>query len=123
MKRVVSLLLLVAASLSAEGDFVPEGKLTEEQQVAFLLEMNKKSTEQLENVQKSLKSFREQEERCIQSPDDAEGLYALSEKALRLVSAIRKAHIEPYFRPAFLDELIRLSKTAESKSIPPVCPQ
>ncbi len=127
MKRVVLHIIccfLACSSLSAIEDpeeEYPEGRLTEDQQIALLLKASETTCAHLRALQSHLTAFRAQEAVCIQSPDDGEALYKLSECALKLLSSIRDAHVESYFRSAFLEELERISKTARNRTIPPIC--
>jgi hypothetical protein len=110
----------VSMPLIAGESPCPEGRLSEDKQIAFLVQASEQTVQQLKEVQTALTAFRKQEASCIASPDDAEGLYTLSKCALRVLKGIRATHIESYFRPAFIEELEKISKTAASKSIPPV---
>jgi len=96
--------------------------LTEESQISLLIDATKLSLEHLQQLQKHLHSFRRQEAKCIDSPNDTEGLYQLSACALQLLQSIQKANVEPYFRPAFLEELVAISKTAQHKTLPTLTP-
>ena len=102
-------------------DAYPEGHLSEDKQIALLLQASQRTCEQLKTVQASLSAFRTQESVCIQSPRNTEALYKLSECALKLLNAIHETHVESYFRSAFLEELERISKTAKTRAIPPIC--
>lgn len=122
-KACVIIGLCLAVSQTVAEDLVsPEGLPSEEEQLIRLGEATKRSLDHIKRLQENLMAFRKQEALSIQSPDDVEALYALSQCALRLINSIREARLEPYFRPAFVEELARLSKTAESKTIPPICP-
>lgn len=99
----------------------PEGQLTEDQQIALLLQASENTCARLKALQAHLTAFRAQEAVCIRSPSNAEALYKLSECALALLTAIHDTHVEPYFRSAFLEELGRISKTARNRAIPPIC--
>ena len=98
----------------------PEGRLSEDKQIAFLIQASEQTLQQLKDLQAALAAFRRQEATCIASPDDAESLYALSKCALKVLQSIRSTHVEPYFRPAFLEELEKISRTAANKTIPPI---
>jgi hypothetical protein len=92
----------------------------EEKNISLLINATKTSLESLKELQTYLAAFREQEARCIEKANDTEALFSLSESALALVTRIHENKVEPYFRPAFLEELERLKKTAQSKNIPPI---
>lgn len=94
--------------------------VTEEAQLNLLITATKNSLESLQTLQKKLATFKQQEHRCIERPDDAEALYSLSECALALLSSIRENKVEPYFRSAFIEELETLKKPAQSKNLPPI---
>jgi hypothetical protein len=113
---------LLPAADSAEEEY-PEGRLSEDKQIALLLEASVHTCAQLKALQTHLATFRLQETACIQSPSNGEALYKLSECAFKLVTDIRETHVEPYFRSAFLEELERISKPAKNRAIPPICPQ
>ena len=124
MKRVLLLcILFCAASLQAveSVEEYPEAHLSEDQQVALLLQACEQTCAQLKALQANLAAFRAQESACIQSPNNAEGLYKLSVCALKLLTTIHETHVESYFRSAFLEELDRISKTAKNRAIPPIC--
>jgi hypothetical protein len=106
--------------LAAEEQPFPEGRLSEDKQIGFLIQASEQTLQQLKELQVALAGFRRQEANCIASPDDADGLYALSKCALNLLNCIRAAHVEPYFRPAFIEELEKISRTAANKAIPPI---
>jgi hypothetical protein len=108
------------ATDSPEGEY-PEGHLSEDKQIALLLQASEHTCEQLKSLQTWLTAFRAQEAVCVQSSSNAEALYKLSECALKLFNSIHETHVEPYFRPAFLEELERISKTAKNRAIPPIC--
>ena len=96
------------------------GEMSEEARVSLLIEATKRSLVCLEEVESSLEAYRNQERACIANTRDNEALFSLSECAARLLSAIQKAHVEPYFRQAFLDELAKISRVSEKKEIPPI---
>ena len=98
----------------------PEGRLSEDAQIALLVSASERTVQQLHELQASLAAFRKQEAACIESPDDAEKLYGLSKCALAVLQGIRAAHVEPYFRTAFIEELEAISKPAVRKTIPPI---
>jgi hypothetical protein len=98
--------------------FAQEEILTEEAQIALLIDATKISLERLQELQNHLFAFRKQEAYCIDSSDDIEGLYQLSHCALNLLQAIQKANVEPYFRVSFLEELETISKTAKHNALP-----
>ena len=98
----------------------PEGRIPEDKQIALLIQASEQTVQQLKELQASLGAFRKQEAGCIAVPDDAEGLYILSKYALKVLKTIRATHVEPYFRPAFIEELEKISKAAANKSIPPI---
>lgn len=106
----------------ADEGMSPEGVPSEEAQLVRLYEATQRSLEQIRKLQENLAAFRKQEAVTLQTPEDVDALYALSQAALRLSQSIRETRLEPYFRPAFIEELSRVSKMAESKAIPPVCP-
>ena len=108
------------AADSAEEEY-PEGILSEDKQIALLLQATEQTCVQLKALQSSLASFRLQETACIQSPNNSEALYKLSECAFKLLSAIHDTHVESYFRQPFLEELERISKPAKNRAIPPIC--
>jgi len=116
MTKFLSLLLCALCLCTCL--FTQEEILTEEAQIALLIDATKASLEELQQVQSYLLSFRKQEATCISCPDDIEGLYQLSCCGLNLLQAIQKANIEPYFRVAFLEELETISKTAKHKALP-----
>ncbi len=111
---------LLLAEASPEEEY-PEGHLTEDKQIALLLQASETTCSQLKALQANLAAFRSQEALCIQSPSNTESLYKLSECALKLLNSIHETHVEPYFRLAFLEELERISKTAKNRAIPPIC--
>ena len=119
-KITVVFLSFLAVFLAAEEPPDPEGRLSEDKQIALLIQSSEQTIQQLKELQNALAAFRKQEACCIASPDDAERLYALSKYALKVVQGIRATHVEPYFRPAFVEELERISRTAANKSIPPI---
>jgi hypothetical protein len=98
----------------------PEGRLSEDKQIALLIQASEQTLQQLKELQVALVAFRGQEANCIASPDDAESLYTLSKCALKLLKSIRATHVEPYFRPAFIEELEKISRPAANKSLPPI---
>ena len=111
---------LLPAADTPEEEY-PEGHLTEDKQIALLLQASEHTYGQLKALQANLATFRLQETSCIQSPSNTEALYKLSECALRLLNSIHETHVESYFRQAFLEELERISKTAKNRAIPPIC--
>lgn len=108
------------AFIAAAEQPVPEGRLSEDKQIGFLIQASEQTLQQLKELQAALTAFRRQEASCIASPDDTEGLYALSKCGLKLLNCIRATHVEPYFRPAFIEELEKISRTAANKTIPPI---
>ena len=119
---VFALLALPFVGYGAEErEEYPEDRLSEDQQISLLIHASERTTQQLNDVQQALAAFKDQEAFCIASPDNVEALYKLSERALKLFQAIRTAHIESYFRPAFLEEIDKVSTTAKNKAIPPIC--
>ena len=119
-KMMYVLLCLLAAPLAADEPPNPEDRLSEDKQIAFLVQASEQTVQQLKEMQGAFAAFKKQEARCIASPDDAESLYGLSKCALKLLNGIRATHVEPYFRPAFIEELEKISKIAANKSLPPV---
>lgn len=121
MKKMLSILLcLPMLFLAAEEQPSPEGRLSEDKQIGFLLQASEQTLQQLKELQAALTAFRKQEANCIASPDDSESLYVLSKCALKLLNCIRATHVEPYFRPAFIEELEKISRPAANKSLPPI---
>ena len=121
MKKMLSILLfLPMLVLAAEEQPSPEGRLSEDKQISFLIQASEQTVLQLKELQAALIAFRRQEAGCIASPDDAESLYGLSKCALKLLNCIRASHVEPYFRPAFIEELEKISRSAANKSLPPI---
>jgi len=110
-------LLLGSVALFA-GEFPEE--ISEESQICRLIEATKRSLLRLEEVKSALEAYRNQEKVCIANTRDNEALFSLSECAARLLHSIQKAHIEPYFRQAFLDELAKIGRVSEKKEIPPI---
>jgi len=109
---------LLCALCLCTPSFAQEEFITEESQIALLIDATKTSLEQLQQLQNHLLAFRKQEASCINASEDIEGLYELSYCALNLLQAIQKANVEPYFRPKFLEELETVSKTAKHKALP-----
>jgi hypothetical protein len=128
MKHLPFALALCALFLSSPachatevaGEEYPEGVLSEDKQIALLLKASEHTVAQLKALQATLSTFRAQEGVCVQSPRDSEALYKLSELALKLLNGIHETHIESYFRPAFLEELEKISKPAKNRVIPPI---
>lgn len=121
MKKMLSILLFLPLLLLAEeGRPSPDGRLSEDKQISFLIQASEQTVLQLKELQAALAAFRKQEANCIASPDDAESLYSLSKCALKLLNCIRASHVEPYFRPAFIEELEKISRSAANKSLPPI---
>jgi hypothetical protein len=117
MKTLCLLLTCWASSLLvAEVD----NSLSEEAQINLLINATKASFASLQELQTRLAAFKQQEARCIARPDDTDALFSLSECALSLLTSIREIGVEPYFRPAFIEELEKLKKTAQSKNLPPL---
>ena len=115
----VLLLGLPMVFLTAEEPASPEGRLSEDKQIALLIQASEVTLQQLKELQTALVAFRKQEASCIASPDDADTLFSLSKCALKVLKCIRATHVEPYFRPAFIEELEKISRTAANKSLPP----
>jgi hypothetical protein len=118
MKTVYCLLLLCCnvSFLPAES----EPLLSDEDQITLLINATKASLSSLQELQTRLASFKVQETRCIENPDDADALFTLSERAFALLASMRENKVEPYFRKTFIEELEKLKKTAESKNLPPI---
>jgi len=96
------------------------GEMSEEAKISLLIEATERSLVHLEEVKNALEAYRNQEKVCIANTRDNEALFSLSECAARLLFAIQKAHVEPYFRQAFLDELAKIGRVSEKKEIPPI---
>ena len=121
MKKMLCIALFLPMMAFAADDLpVPEGRLSEDKQIALLIQATEQTVQQLKELQAALDAFKKQEAKCIDRPDDAEGLYGLSKQALKVLKTIRVTHVEPYFRPAFIEELEKISKAAANKSIPPI---
>ena len=112
--------LILPAAETTEDEY-PEGMLSEDKQIALLIQATEHTTSQLKALQMNLSAFRTQEALCLQFPSNAEFLYKLSECALKLLTSIHATHVEPYFRLAFLEELEKISKIAKNRVIPPIC--
>jgi hypothetical protein len=113
--------LILFMYCSALGFCLDDGNATtEESQIALLVEATKKSLSSLQNLQTCFTTFRAREAACLKNPDDAEKLFSLSSSALALLKNIKENQVEPYFREGFLKELEKISKPAESKTIPPI---
>ena len=113
--------LVNCAANENSRDEYPEGRLSEDRQIALLIQASEQTVQQLKEAQDALTAFRNQEAICVASPDNVEALYKLSECALKLLNGIRETHIEPYFRSAFIEELEKISMTAKNRAIPPIC--
>lgn len=123
MKCFYALIVCCCPILGFSADVLPsypEGRLSEDAQIALLVQASEQTVLQLKELQASLIAFRKQEVACIESPGDAEKLKGLSKCALVVLKGIRSAHVEPYFRSAFIEELEAISKSAARKTIPPI---
>jgi hypothetical protein len=116
MKTVLFLSIFSGMAIFLEADQT----YTEEAQINLLINATKSSLESLQELQTRLSSFKQQESRCIERPDDTDALFSLSERALALLASIRENKVEPYFRQAFIEELEKLQKAAQSKNLPPI---
>jgi hypothetical protein len=121
MKEYFLFFACFSSLLGFSVDYLDEGKATsEESQISLLVEATKKSYLSLQNLQKCFAEFKEQESQCLKKPNDAEALFSLSSKAFSLLKSIKENNVEPYFRPSFIEELEKIAKPAESKTIPPI---
>jgi len=99
-------------------DFGGEG--SEEEAITLLIQAQERSAKKLKDLLQYLGQYRAQEEKCFQNPDNLDELYKLSECALLVKQTIKESYVEPYFRQNFLDDLDKLSSTAEKRTPPPL---
>ena len=118
MKTLSFTLICCCARILLGADV--EQPISEEAQINLLINATKTSLASLQELQTRFAAFKQQESRCIERPDDADALFSLSECALALLTSIRENKLEPYFRGAFIEELEKLKKTAQSKNLPPI---
>ena len=105
-----------ASEQAPSVELIDEG--SEEANIALLIQAQEQSAKKSNELLHSLKQYRQQEERCMQDPDNLDKLYALSETALLLKKTIRECYVESYFRQNFLDDLDKVSKAAEKRTPP-----
>jgi len=117
---ICALFCLSLLTSSAHAIEIPQETLSQEEQIQLLIESTQASLEQLQQLKGHLNAFQKQEAVCIKDPENVQALYTLSLKALDLLNAIEQAQVEPYFRPAFLEELSKISKVAKKTHIPPL---
>lgn len=103
---------------------IPVAYDSEEAQLERLILCTKTTLNRLELLQKELHEFRKQETICLaldaNAPTRQDKLYQLSVRALSLFQLIAYTNTEDLFRPSFLEDLRKLSKMAENKSLPKV---
>lgn len=124
LNRFVFLVVVACSFLGfAEAEDVSEGFIaegSEESSLELLIQAQEQSAKKLRSLLQYLRQFRNQEEKCIQDPDNLEELYKLSEFALLVKKTIKECYVEPYFRQSFLDDLEKISITAEKRTPPPI---
>ena len=105
-------------SLTPETGFAEES--SEDANISLLIRAQEQSAQKLKALLHYLSLYRAQEEKCIDDPDNLDELYKLSEYALQVKQTIKECYVEPYFRPNFLDDLDKISITAEKRTPPPL---
>ena len=90
----------------------------EENSLHLLIQAQEQSAKKFKLLLQYLREYQEMEAKAIQNPDNVDGLYKLSEKALEVHEIIRECHVEQYFRPQFLEDLDKVSQTALKRNLP-----
>ena len=117
MKPLLVLLLLCFSYVQADEAVSFEVR-NEENTLEKLIVAQEASAKKLRTLLQNVQQFRAQEEKCIREPDNLDGLYKLSEYALLVKQSIKECYVEPYFTQSFLEDIEKVSKTAEKRNLP-----
>lgn len=99
--------------------------IPDDERIKLLITHTQKTLEKLQELEKALKNFRDQEKICIQEDEKKQNrgndaLFELSKKASELLDLIDENGLQTYFRKDFLEEITMLSKAYRTKALPSV---
>lgn len=118
LRSMLSILFLASFCTLSATENTASDPLPEEDSLEMLIQAQEKSALKLKTLLADLARFRSQETFCVAKDATTDDLFKLSECALKVKQEIRECHVEPYFRPQFLEDLEKLSKAAEKKNLP-----
>lgn len=110
MKRLITALLLIQSSLSAEYLLMGKSELP---QMELLVQATEKSLEQQKLLHKLLLEYIAIQDSFQKNPADNKILSQMVRSGSQLFQLIKEAHLEHNFSPDFLNELTVLDQFAQ----------